>query len=77
MWKFIVAYFIFQLVLFIVILLLTNRTDKKSATTKYIPVADVPEGFQKTSESFLDNKTNQPVFIYYNPTTGKRIYVQE
>ncbi|MRG87312.1 hypothetical protein [Salinibacillus xinjiangensis] len=76
MMKFVIGYFIIQIVLLIVILLITNKTDKKSHRKYYRP-NEVPEGYVKTSESFIDTKTKNVIVVYYNKTTGKRIYVEQ
>jgi hypothetical protein len=75
MMKWVIGYLIFQVLLFVIILLITNKTDKRSATKTYKP-NEVPDGFEKTSESFVDTKTKNVVYVYYNKHTGKRIYVE-
>ncbi|WP_102029268.1 hypothetical protein [Salirhabdus sp. Marseille-P4669] len=75
MGTFIIGYLIFQVVLFVVILLITNRTDKKGKIKYYKP-NEVPVGFMKTKESFIDTSTKQVIYVYYNKSTGQRIYVE-
>lgn len=72
--KFIIGYFMFQILLLIVILIITHRTDKNSRK-KFFQPNEVPEGFEKTAESFIDTKTKMVIHVYYNQHTGKRIYV--
>ncbi|QDP41331.1 hypothetical protein [Radiobacillus deserti] len=74
--KLVIGYFIFQTVLFLVLFIISNRTDKRSRS-KYVHISEVPEGFVKTSESFMDMKKKIPVYVYYNHETGKRVYVIE
>ncbi len=73
--KIIIGYLIFQVILLIILFAFTNFTDKKSSRT-YLRPNEVPEGFQKTKETFLDPKTNNVIYVYYNEMTGERIYVE-
>lgn len=37
----------------------------------------VPAGFQKTDEIFIDPTTNKRISVYYNPITAERFYKDE
>lgn len=52
---------------------LSRRVDRryKSRTT------DVPEGYAPTKEVHLDPVTKRKQRVYYNETTGDRMYVEE
>ncbi|MCT2537894.1 hypothetical protein NC661_20110 [Aquibacillus koreensis] len=76
MWKFVIGYFIFQIVLLIVILVITNKTDKKSKK-RHIRANEIPPGFEKTSESFIDSYSNKVIYVYYNKDNGERVYVEQ
>ncbi|UFT98618.1 hypothetical protein KO561_15665 [Radiobacillus kanasensis] len=76
MMKFVIGYLIFQIVLFLVLLIISNRTDKRNRG-KFVHINKVPPGFEKTSESFIDTKSKVPVYVYFHPETGKRLYVIE
>ncbi|WP_202925662.1 hypothetical protein [Virgibacillus sp. MSP4-1] len=75
MMKFVIGYFVFQILLLIVILAITHHTDKNSRKA-FLQPNEVPEGFEKTSETFIDTKTKKTIYVYYNRLTGKRIYVE-
>jgi len=34
-------------------------------------------GWQKTEERFIDPETGRPVTVYFRPTDGERMYVEE
>lgn len=74
-WTIIIGYILFQIALVSIIFLVTNKTDKKSKK-RNIPKNEVPIGFEPTSESFIDSHTKKVVTVYYNKTTGKRMYVE-
>ncbi len=74
--KYIIGYVIFQVVLLLVLFVVTNKTDKRSKS-KLIHSNQVPAGFEKTSESYIDSRTKKKIYVYYNSSTGKRIYVEE
>lgn len=75
MWMFIIGYIIFQIVLLLAIFVITNRTDRRSKK-RNVSLSDVPDGFEKTTESFIDSRTNKVVHVYYNKNNGKRLYVE-
>lgn len=71
MMKFILYYFLFQLVILAIFLLLSKIKDKryKNDLNK-----DIPEGFQKTDEVSIDPVSGKKLIVFYNNDTGDRIY---
>ncbi|MDD3224351.1 MAG: hypothetical protein PHX70_06575 [Clostridium sp.] len=39
--------------------------------------SDVPKGFEKTEEIFIDPNNHKKLRVYYNPSTGERFYHEE
>lgn len=49
--------------------------DKRFKSNQY--TLDIPHGFIKTEEFFIDPTTQRKVSVYYNATTGERFYKDE
>lgn len=49
--------------------------DKRFKSNQYSE--QIPPGFVKTNEFFIDPTTNRRVSVYFNATTGERFYKDE
>ncbi|BFH68832.1 hypothetical protein J27TS7_23520 [Paenibacillus dendritiformis] len=74
MLKWILAYFGFQFLLFLILLLIARKKDRR---LKLEQAEELPDGCIPTREIFRDPSTGQIVAVYYHPATGKRYYLQE
>ncbi|MGG3839878.1 hypothetical protein ABEV00_23030 [Paenibacillus thiaminolyticus] len=74
MLKWILAYFGFQLMLFLILLLVARKKDRRLHLEQ---AEEVPDGCIPTREISRDPSTGQIVTVYYDPATGKRYYRQE
>ncbi|PZM63884.1 hypothetical protein [Paenibacillus dendritiformis] len=74
MLKWILAYFGFQLILFVILLLVARKKDRRLHLEQ---AEEVPDGCIPTREISRDPSTGQIVTVYYDPATGKRYYRQE
>lgn len=66
--------FIFWGVMLIVALLSWFIWDKRYHGNSY---PNLPEGYEKTDEVFIDPVNGNRQRVYYNSETGERIYVDE
>ncbi|MBG9794895.1 hypothetical protein ABD76_21435 [Paenibacillus dendritiformis] len=74
MLKWVLAYFGFQLLLFLILLLAARKKDRRLHQEQG---EEMPAGSMPTRETFRDPSTGQRVTVYYHPATGKRYYRQE
>lgn len=70
--KIIIFYLLFQLLLFIVLLAVSSKLDKRNLKSTHIP-----EGFVPTKEKIIDPEKNEQFIVYYHPKTGERIYIED
>lgn len=70
----ILAYFGFQLILFLILLMVARKKDRRLHQEQ---AEEVPDGYIPTREVSRDPSTGQIVTVYYHPATGKRHYRQE
>ncbi|GAB6926345.1 hypothetical protein JCM10914A_03280 [Paenibacillus sp. JCM 10914] len=73
MMKFIVAYVVFQIIIFTVLIVISSKKDKRFAAAIQKP----PPNFEPTNEVFYDPIENIMKRVYYNQFTGERIYLTE
>lgn len=73
--KFIIGYYILQIVIVILCILLGYLIyDKRFKRNHGVKV---PDGFQPTDEINIDPVTGEKTRVYYNPETGERFYKKE
>jgi hypothetical protein len=73
--KFIIGYYILQIIIVILCILLGYFIyDKRFKGNHGVKV---PDGFQTTDEINIDPVTGEKTRVYYNPVTGERFYKKE
>lgn len=71
----ILGYYGVQAVILVVIIILSVLYYDKRYKSRKIGV--ISNGFIRTEEVNLDPVTQERQRVYYNPNTGKRIYIRE
>lgn len=75
MLKLISGFYLLELIAVIVIVVLGYLIwDKRY---KQRSSSDIPSGYERTNEVNIDPITNRKQRVYYNPSTGDRIYIDE
>lgn len=71
MWKGIAIYFCVQIIIFLIILLMAKRKDKRLQDNHG---TEVPNGYIFTGEVYFDPTTREKYEVYYNKIDGKRFH---